>query len=121
MVVPLDHCILSDMLFNKIASRCQILSVLTSPGQYRYISRGVYTREASAISCVLDLLDVDNINSTVQLDIRGPHLSEQEIDAIERVHPTVPCVAGWILVAGKIFWRRSRHAKWAAKPRGTSN
>lgn len=69
----------------------------------RYISRDVYTRDASAFSCVLDLLDEYNINSTVQLDIRGHHLSEQEIDAIERVHPTVACVAGWILVVGEIF------------------
>ena len=40
------------------------------------------------------MLDEYNINSTVQLDVRGQHLSEQEIDAIERVHPTVPCELG---------------------------
>lgn len=99
----LSHCTLSEKLFNAIALKCEVLSVLIlqdSKGisqeafktscfkSHRYLKliNVAYITEALAFSCVLDLLEYNNC--TVQLDIRGHHLSELEIDAIERAYPT---------------------------------
>lgn len=99
----LSHCTLSDKLFNAIALKCEVLSVLIlqdSRGisqeafktscfkSHRYLEliNVAYITEALAFSCVLDLLEYNNC--TVQLDIRGHHLSELEIDSIERAYPT---------------------------------